>query len=343
MVKQLTIDEYFNRYAELPLIDVRSPGEYKKGHIPEAHSIPLFEDDERAEVGTVYVRQSREKAIELGYKFVTPKLQQFIDKSEALSPDKKVVVHCWRGGMRSASFAQHLLDNGFREVYTIKGGYKAFRNYVLKTFDHPFKLNILGGYTGSGKTEILKQLQTRGEQVVDLEGLAHHKGSAFGGIGQEVQPTVEQFENNLFEAFQQLDFKQPIWLEDESHNIGRVQIPINLFRQIRELPLIFLDIPAEERAVKLVAEYGQCEADELAAAIQRIHKRLGGLAVKNALQYIEEGNYYEVTKIALFYYDKAYQKGMNTRDQSKVITIPLENTDASLNAVKILQEIEHYV
>jgi tRNA 2-selenouridine synthase len=240
--------------------------------------------------------------------------------------------------MRSAAFAQHLSDNGFHEVYTIKGGYKAFRNHVLKTFDYPFKLNILGGYTGSGKTEILKQLQYLGKQVVDLEKLAHHKGSAFGGIGQQEQPTVEQFENDLFEAFRKFDFNRPIWIEDESHNIGRIQIPINLFRQIRNLPLLFLDIPVEERTAKLVAEYGQCRAEELAAAIQRIYKRLGGLAVKNALQYLTEGNYFEVTKIALFYYDKAYQKGMNLRDQSKVITIPLKSTDASINAAKILQK-----
>jgi tRNA 2-selenouridine synthase len=338
MVKQLTIDDYFDRHEKLPLIDVRSPGEYQKGHIPGAHNIPLFSDSERAEVGTVYVRQSREKAIELGYKFVTPKLQQFIDLSEKVSTPKRIVVHCWRGGMRSAAFAQHLSDNGFHEVYTIKGGYKAFRNHVLKTFDYPFKLNILGGYTGSGKTEILKQLQYLGKQVVDLEKLAHHKGSAFGGIGQQEQPTVEQFENDLFEAFRKFDFNRPIWIEDESHNIGRIQIPINLFRQIRNLPLLFLDIPVEERTAKLVAEYGQCRAEELAAAIQRIYKRLGGLAVKNALQYLTEGNYFEVTKIALFYYDKAYQKGMNLRDQSKVITIPLKSTDASINAAKILQK-----
>ena len=166
----------------------------------------LYEVITRAEVGTVYVRQSRDKAIELGYKFVTPKLQQFIDLSEGVAPAKRVVIHCWRGGMRSASFAQHLEDNGFQEVYTIKGGYKAFRNHALKTFDYPFKLNVLGGYTGSGKTEILKKLNAMGEQVVDLEDLAHHKGSAFGGIGQAVQPTVEQFENDLFEAFRKLDF-----------------------------------------------------------------------------------------------------------------------------------------
>ncbi|PTN10298.1 tRNA 2-selenouridine(34) synthase MnmH [Mangrovibacterium marinum] len=343
MVKQLTIDEYFNGYANLPLIDVRSPGEYQKGHIPGAHSIPLFTNDERAEIGTIYVHQSREKAIERGYQLVNPKLQHYINRSAAIAADKRVVVHCWRGGMRSASFAQHLADNDFREVYTIKGGYKAFRNHALKTFDHPFRLNVLGGYTGSGKTEILKVLQAKGEQVIDLEKLANHKGSAFGGIGQQEQPTVEQFENNLFEAFRQLDFNKPIWLEDESHNIGRVQIPINLFRQIRSLPLLFLDIPVEERTNKLVAEYGQCKTDELAGAIQRIHKRLGGLAVKTALQSLEAGDLNEVTRIALFYYDKAYQKGMNARDRATVITIALESTNAEVNAAKILQKTTHHV
>jgi len=343
MITKIKIDQYFGTYCGLPLIDVRSPGEFQKGHIPGACNVPLFSDDERAQVGTMYVRQSREKAIELGYKFVTPKLIDFITQSEKIAPKKEVVVHCWRGGMRSAAFAQHLAENGFHQVHLIEGGYKAFRNFVLKTFDFPFKLNVLGGYTGSGKTRILNSIREMGHQVVDLEQLANHKGSAFGGIGLPKQPTVEQFENDVFEEFRKLDFSKPIWLEDESHNIGHVKIPINLFRQMREYPLLFLDIPREQRAKLLVEEYGKCNNDELAAAIGRIHKRLGGLAVKNALQYLEEENYFEVAKITLFYYDKSYLKGMNSRDQSKVITIELEDTDAAKNAHQILNQTESYV
>ncbi|WP_163708848.1 tRNA 2-selenouridine(34) synthase MnmH [Mangrovibacterium lignilyticum] len=343
MITKLKIDQYYRQHADLPLIDVRSPGEFQKGHIPGAFNIALFDDDERAQVGTMYVQQSREKAIELGYKFVTPKLLDFITKSERVSPSKEVVVHCWRGGMRSAAFAQHLADNGFKKVYLIEGGYKAYRKLVLNTFEIPFKLNVLGGYTGSGKTHILESVKDLGHQVIDLEGIACHKGSAFGGIGLPDQPTVEQFENNLFEEFRQLDFSKPIWIEDESHNIGRVKVPINLFTQMRNQTLFFLDIPVEKRAGMLVEDYGKCEAEQLATSIQRIHKRLGGLAVKNALRYLEEDNYFEVAKIALFYYDKSYLTGMKSREKSKVITIELEDTDAAKNAQTILNQIESYV
>lgn len=343
MIRKIKIDQYYRQYIHLPLIDVRSPGEFKKGHIPGAHNVALFSDDERAQVGTIYVQRSREKAIELGYQFVTPKLTDFIVRSEAVAPEKEVVVHCWRGGMRSAAFAQHLSDNGFENVYVIEGGYKAFRNHVLNTFDYPFHLNILGGYTGSGKTRILQKIQQMGQQVVDLEKLANHKGSAFGGIGLPQQPSVEQFENDLFENFRHLDFNKPIWIEDESHNIGYVKIPINLFRQMREQTLLFLDIPIQERARLLVDEYGSCNRDELAHSIQRIHKKLGGLAASKALQSLEEGNLFEVAQITLFYYDKSYLTGMRTREESTVITIKLEDTDAEKNARILLNQTDCHV
>jgi len=205
MLQEITIAEYYASYSHLPLIDVRSPGEYEKGHILQARNIALFSNDERAAVGTTYVQVSREKAIELGYKYVTPKLQDFIDESTALAPNYEIVVHCWRGGMRSKAFAQHLHDNGFKKVYVIKGGYKAYRNYILKFFAQPFKLYILGGYTGSGKTHILHEIEKNGEQVIDLEFLAHHKGSAFGAINEPQQPTVEHFENQLFECLRCFD------------------------------------------------------------------------------------------------------------------------------------------
>ena len=343
MIFNLKIDQYYHQHTGLPLIDVRSPGEFRKGRIPGAFNIPLFSDDERAQVGTTYVRKSRDKAIELGYKFVTPKLADFITQAEELAPSKEVVIHCWRGGMRSSSFARHLADNGFERVYVIEGGYKAFRKHVLNTFDLPFKLNMLGGFTGSGKTQILRFIKNSGHQVIDLEDLANHKGSAFGGIGLPAQPSVEQFENNLFDEFRTLDFSKPIWMEDESHNIGGVKVPMNLFVQMQNQRLLFLDIPREERAARLADEYGKCDNQELKNAILRLHKRLGGLAVKNCLQYLTETNYAEVAKIALFYYDKSYLKGMKSRQTSKVTTIPLENTDATRNAAIILNRIESYV
>lgn len=340
MLQKISVSQFYSSFNNLPVVDVRSPGEFSKGRIPCANNIPLFSNSERAVVGTAYVQESREKAIEIGYEIVTPKLKYFITKSEALAPNKAIVVHCWRGGMRSQSFAKHLHENGFEKVYIIEGGYKAFRNYVLSFFQQSFKLNILGGYTGSGKTGILKELKRRGEQVIDMEALAHHKGSAFGAINESDQPSVEQFENDLFNEWRMLRQSEHVWLEDESHRIGYVRIPKDLFAQIREQQVYFLDIPIEERAKLLVEQYSNCEKSLLADAINGISRRLGGLRTKQALEYLEKNNFYEVALIALKYYDKAYAKGVGMRNQDKVKRIPLSSTNFKNNADKLLQIVE---
>jgi tRNA 2-selenouridine synthase len=324
------------------IIDVRSPGEYEKGHIPGAVNIPLFTNNERAHVGTVYKQQSKKEAVELGYKYVTPKLQWFIDKSFNVAPKGDVIVHCWRGGMRSQSFAQHLSENGFSKVQIIKGGYKSFRHFVLNTFEKEFRLRILGGYTGSGKTYILKELENLGEQVIDLEGLANHKGSAFGGIDQPQQPTVEQFENNLHKEWLKLNQSNPIWLEDESHNIGSDKIPMPLYLQMRNSNLFFLDIPKEERARHLVSEYGVCNRKLLAESIHRIAKRLGYENEKKAIEMLEQNNLYDVALITLHYYDKSYLKGMSARNKEKVFTIKADHINHKKNAEILLKYLNKY-
>lgn len=342
MITEISISEFYTQSPALPLIDVRSPGEYEKGHVPNAANIPLFSNDERAHVGTVYVQESRDKAMELGYRYVTPKLDWFITESQKVAGESAVAVHCWRGGMRSHAFAEHLHENGFQNVYVVIGGYKAFRNHVLDFFEQPFQLRVLGGYTGSGKTLLLKKLEELEEQVIDLEGIAHHKGSAFGAIGEKAQPTVEQFENNLFEQFSQLDLQQPIWLEDESHSIGRVKIPITLFRQIREQTVFFIDIPKEQRAEYLVGDYASYGNDLLSSAINHITKRLGGQNVKLAHKFLAENNYYEVALIALKYYDKAYNRGIEHRDPEKVHQLKLSELDTDKNAQELIKFVQQY-
>jgi len=183
--------------ARAPVIDVRSPGEFVRGHIPGAHSVPLFTDEERAVVGTLYKQQGRDAAVREGLRIVGPKLATIVDEARALAPDGRIGVHCWRGGERSGSVAWLLDKAGFTEVFTLKRGYKAFRQHVLEAFNMPHDLRVLGGYTGTGKTETLAHLRELGEQVIDLEGLAHHKGSSFGALGEEPQPTTEHFENLL--------------------------------------------------------------------------------------------------------------------------------------------------
>jgi len=319
MTRIISVDFYFKNLNQIPIIDVRSPGEFVKGHIPNAYNIELFTDEERAVVGTAYKKESKERAIEIGYEYVQPKLKKFISRSFEIAPQKKVVIHCWRGGMRSNAFANYLFENGFEEVYLIEKGYKAFRNYVLQFFDQAFSLHVLGGFTGAGKTEILHSLKNKGQQVLDLEGLANHRGSAFGGIDLPPQPSTEQFENNLFSALNSLNLQLPIWVEDESKSIGKVSIPNAFYSKMMEMPVYFLEVPFQERTQHLVTTYANLSHDKLADAIGRITKRLGYDKAKLALDALEAKNYIKVVEMVLFYYDKYYLKGLEKRDPSTIL------------------------
>jgi tRNA 2-selenouridine synthase len=329
MKQIISIDFYFQNLDHIPIIDVRSPGEFAKGHIPNAINLELFTDEERAVVGTAYKKESAERAYTIGYEFVKPKLNDFITKSVAIAPNKEAVIQCWRGGMRSNAFADHLIENGFKKVYVIEKGYKAFRNHVLQFFEKPANLKVLGGYTGTGKTDILHCLQHKGQQTIDLEGLANHRGSAFGGIDLPPQPTTEQFENNLFSIIRNLNPNLPIWIEDESRLVGQVVVPDALFSKMSTMPVYFLDVPLVERVKHLVHTYANLNHDKLAIAIERIAKRLGYDNAKFALEALENKNYYKVVEITLLYYDKCYLKGLQTRQESTIhkFKIPTVNSE----------------
>ncbi|HOP42725.1 MAG: tRNA 2-selenouridine(34) synthase MnmH [Flavobacteriales bacterium] len=319
MVRPTDISEFLA--SGLPVLDVRSPGEYAKGHVPGSTNMPLFTDEERAVVGTLYKQQGRDAAVLEGLRIVGPKLAGMVAQARERAPDGHVAVHCWRGGERSGSVAWLLDKSGFPEVITLRGGYKAFRRHVLGSFEMPLPLRVLGGYTGTGKTELLGLLRDRGEQVVDLEALASHKGSAFGALGEAPQPTTEHFENRLWAAFSTLDKTREVWVEDESRHIGRVALPDALFRQLREAPLLFVDRPIDVRADRLVKDYGTFDRKELAAAVERIRKRLGPQHCKNALEALEAGDLRAVALITLRYYDKSYAHGAAQRNADRVFRI----------------------
>lgn len=336
MIQRINIEDYLLQQALFPLIDVRTPAEFESGHIPGAHNIPLFSNEERAHIGTVYKQQSQEQALKLGYKYVTPKLKDYVHEAKRITNTGGVVVYCWRGGMRSKSFAEHLHENGFQKVIVIEDGYKGYRRYALDSFDRASSIHILGGYTGSGKTRILEQLDKTGHQIIDLEGLANHKGSAFGGIGKKAQPTTEHFANLLFWKWKEMDLSKPVWVEDESINIGRVNIPENFFARMRDSKVWFLKIPKEQRAKILVEEYAACDRESLAGAIQRISKKLGGLRTSEALNYLAENNYYDTALITLDYYDKFYLKGLERRDKNGVIVVESDSINEDYNAKLII-------
>jgi tRNA 2-selenouridine synthase len=332
-IQKLTISEFVTRAKALPVLDVRSPGEYSHAQVPGAYSLPLFTDEERKVVGTAYKRQSRQAAIKIGLVYFGVKMKSMVEEAERIvagfsyvDPGQKelatngqqatgsILVHCWRGGMRSAAVAWLLDLYGFK-VYTLVGGYKAYRQWVREQFEKPSTLYVLGGYTGSGKTEVLHQLRQSGEPVIDLEALASHKGSAFGGLGEKLQPTQEMFENLLAEALAAATNNGALWVEDESQRIGNIKIPDGFWKQMRNSHLFFLDIPFEERLHYLTQEYGKFDKEQLEGAITRIQKRLGGLDAKNAVNYLREQNHKECFRILLKYYDKCYTKGLNNRER----------------------------
>jgi tRNA 2-selenouridine synthase len=319
-----------------PIIDVRSPGEFLRGHIPGAHSIPLFSDEERAVVGTLYKHTGRDAAVLEGLRMVGPKLASIVEQARALAAHGEVRVHCWRGGERSGSVAWLLDKAGFTEVNTLRGGYKAFRNHVLQALEKPYDLRVVGGYTGTGKTETLKHLHDLGEQIIDLEAIACHKGSSFGAIGERPQPTTEHFENLLWDRLMALDQARPLWVEDESMMIGRVKIPDGLFAGMRNTLLYFAEVPIEERAERLVQNYGQYPTELLAEATKRIGKRLGPQHCKAALEALEAGDLLTVVKITLRYYDKTYAHGTSLRDQARVLKLPATAHDLPGLALRLI-------
>ena len=346
-IEKIPVEQFVQLSQVHIVIDVRSNAEYSHAHIPGAFSIPLFNDEERAIVGTIYKQQSREDAIKKGLDLFGPKMKVMLLEAEGLikeknPEDKTVLVHCWRGGMRSAAVAWLLDLYGFK-VYTLIGGYKAFRNWVLNELGKKQPFQILGGNTGSGKTIVLHSLKAMNKAVVDLEGLAGHKGSAFGNIGLPKQPSQEMFENKLAVAVKTEQEKYPdkiIWLEDESQRIGTVNIPQSMWVHMRTCEIVFLDIPFDARLNYLVETYGLLDWVALKDAIVRIQKRLGGLETKTAIAALEEKNMHGCFEVLLKYYDKQYRKGLQNREEPKpqISVVEAEEVNDINNARKIIQQ-----
>ncbi len=329
----LPVDEFLKQAGTLPVIDVRSPGEFAQAHMPGAVNLPLFDNDERARVGTRYKQAGKDHAVLMGLEFVGPKLADFVRQARRLSNGSggQVLVHCWRGGMRSGSFAWLLQTAGLSPAI-LTGGYKSYRNTVLAAFSEPRNLLILGGKTGSGKTDILHQLAAQGEQIIDLEGLANHKGSSYGAIGQLPQPSSEQFENLIFGDWLTLDRNRRIWLEDESRNVGSCFIPMPLWHQMRAAPVAFVDVPKAVRVERLVREYTGIDHELLIEATERIRKRLGGQSTQQALDALAQQDYATVADLTLDYYDKAYLYGLSQRNQTNVFPLDVSADEPAQTA-----------
>lgn len=337
MTHKVKIHDWMTMADPPPVLDVRTPAEFGHGHIPGAINMPLFSDGERVQVGTAYKQIGREAAILLGFELTGPRWPGFIRQALEIAPHKRVAVHCWRGGMRSGAIAWALDLYGF-EIYLVEGGYKAYRRWVQRQFGVVRDLRVIGGMTGSGKTRILHALQAKGEQMVDLEGLAQHQGSAYGTMNRLMQPSQEQFENNLAEVLYRLDDSRRVWVEDESMAIGKCLIPRLFWDQLQTAALFDLQVPVETRIAALVQEYGHLDKEFLVSCTLRIRKRLGTEQAKYAIAAIREDNMAEFIRLVLVYYDKTYRRALNSRIGTAIFAVPVKNDDAVWNSRQLIQQ-----
>jgi tRNA 2-selenouridine synthase len=312
-----------------PLIDLRSPAEFAQGHIPGATNLPLFNNDERAEVGTLYKQQGRQAAVLHGLALVGPRMvslgaallaalaeHRTASSTASSAPAQPhnapcLRLHCWRGGMRSGSVAW-LAGQLDLPVLLLGGGYKAYRHWVLELFERPWPLRLLGGRTGCGKTDLLLALRQQGVAVLDLEGRAHHRGSSFGALGLPPQPSSEHYENLLAADLASLQGADEIWLEAESSQVGRCRIPAGLWRQMKGAPALEIQRPLEQRVSQLVAIYGMQDPAGLAEATQRIAKRLGPQRTALALEAIAAADWATACRQMLDYYDRCYDHDLSS-------------------------------
>jgi len=308
--------EKFRSYKGL-LIDVRSPSEYYKGHMPNSINIPLFDNDERSIIGTIYKINGREKAVIKGLMILEKKLELLLENlfinidSHNNSSDKDnnellIKIYCSRGGMRSQSIAW-LLEKYKYNPIILNGGYKTYRRWVLNSFSKKWNFIIIGGKTGTGKTRLLSLLEKYKYQTIDLEGFACHRGSTFGGLGMNDQPSNEQFENKIAEKLNSFVTFDNIFVEAESANIGKCKIPHEFFKQMKKSRRIEILRSESNRLDELINTYSVFNKEELKESVLRIKKRLGPQRTKTALESINEEKWDLVCRSVLDYYDRCYE------------------------------------
>ncbi len=337
MITQLNIHEFLE--APLPCFDVRSPSEYGEAHIIHSENLPLLDDENRKAIGICYKQQGKDAAIKLGYELVNPTREQIMENLRSYTNKKTIKLYCARGGLRSNKMAEFLDAAGYN-VNVLKGGYKAYRNLAINTIVAFDQLFILSGNTGSGKTEILHELQNMGEQVLDLERLANHKGSAFGGLGENHQPSNTQFCNLIFEQLKNFNPSQRLWLESESVTIGKVRVPDELWKAMSVANGIEIVIPLEKRMEFIVNRYGTYGSEALQASMRKLSKRFGEKEIDELCEKISANDLEPVVIRLLKYYDKGYVRSRERTNCQNFVKFHLENVDPTVNSRLLLQHLQ---
>lgn len=340
MFQDITLQDLFNKQNNEPhtVIDVRSPKEYHDATIPGSINIPVFTDDERSEVGTLYKQTGQEAAKERGLAIFSAKLPEFIAAFNQIETPK--TVFCWRGGMRSKTAAT-VLDLMGIEVKRLTGGYRTYRQWVVGMLDNPeFKPDVLvlNGNTGSGKTALLKQLSQKGYPVLDLEGMASHRGSIFGQIG--LQPSNQKkFDSLLVQEMLRYQDASFVLLEGESKRIGKVTIPEFLYNKKEQGLQLFIDLPVDERVRNILDDYQPWNSpDKFLEAFRLIKKRIHTPIAAEIDHDLQNGNYHNAVKQLLeYYYDPKYEHSAKQFPNGR--KIHLQATDSNDALLQIEGEI----
>tara|TARA_B100000886_G_scaffold2969_1_gene1889 strand:- start:1312 stop:2355 length:1044 start_codon:yes stop_codon:yes gene_type:complete len=343
--KRIELEKF--RSFKGPLIDVRSPSEYYKGHMPNSINIPLFDDDERSIIGTIYKKEGREKAVIEGLRIFEKKLELFIDnlfiniESHKIIPEKNVNesfvrIYCSRGGMRSQSIAW-LLEKYKLNPITLKGGYKKYRRWILNCFSKKWNIIVIGGKTGTGKTRLLSLLDRYNYQTIDLEQFACHRGSTFGGLGMNEQPTNEKFENKIGEKLYSFKIINNVFVEAESANIGKCKIPNEFFKQMKTSRRIEIIRSESNRLDELIYTYSVFRKEDLIESVLRIKKRLGPQRTKIAIESINNEKWELVCKSVLEYYDRCYE--YEKVGNNNITSLDLTDKKYDKNIIKLLNNI----
>ncbi|MCU0404247.1 MAG: tRNA 2-selenouridine(34) synthase MnmH [Chitinophagaceae bacterium] len=339
MIEACDIEDFLAHIDRHGVIDARSESEFAKGHIPGSFNVPLLTNEHRVQVGTLYKQLGKEAAILKGFQLAGPRFYDIFKSMRKHAEGQALGIYCWRGGMRSNILAW-MMNLADYKVSLLKGGYKSYRQYVHRLFEQPWKWVVVSGKTGVGKTKVLHALKEKGQQVLDFEGLAHHKGSAFGHLGEKPQPSVEQFENLIGWELRRFDPDEPIWIENESRFIGTVRIPDALFNQTLDMPVIELETSEAKRRKIILDEYGRFPVNELKDATEKLERKLGGDRMKFACEALESGNFDGWLDVLLPYYDKTYNhSGLLRKGDSISFAIENYNDQELEELVKIKNRI----
>ncbi len=343
-LRTIHIDRFISELENYTLVDARSEREFEKGHLPGAVNIPLLDNIERQKIGTHYKNKGREEAVHLGLQLIGPKMHRLYERYLLLSEEtqKPLLFYCWRGGLRSG-ISSTLMQWSGRPVFRLEGGYKSYRKWVQNQFDRPFRFVSLSGNTGSGKTEILHFIKQKGLQVLDLEGLANHKGSAYGSLGQAPQPSTEAFENLL--AWELLNFSEnePVFVESESRSIGNCFMPQGVWDKMESASVLRLEVGLEQRTQRLIREYAHFDIELLKSRTEILRKKLGGQHANAALEALDNKDFKRWIEIVLVYYDKTYNHSKSKPNKTELGVFEFNWNEAELSMENLFLLIKERV